>query len=263
MQGPREQVAKRMVSVGTLIEQSSAAKQIEASGVPGAAALRGEARELHRQAGEAYRGEDYSRATRLLEEASKKMFEAVRLAKPEQVTGEKKKGDYAARLDSVKALLDALKRISSEKGAGKSESIGRIEALVRDADAAVAGGNLDRGRTLLDQAYATAKIAIENLRGGDTLVRSLNFASREEEYHYEVDRNETHQMLIKILVKEKQAAGAVDPRLNVFMERAGELRRQADEQAGKKNFDEAVRIIEESTKELQRAIRNAGIFIPG
>lgn len=263
MQGPREQVAKRLVSVGTLIEQSSAAKQIEASGVPEAAAQRGEARELHRQAGEAYQAEDYAKATGLLEQASRRMFEAVKLAKPEQVTGQKKQQDYAARKESVDALLDALKRINTEKRASKTEVIRKIETLTQDANAAFAAGDVERARSLIDQAYVTARMAIESLRGGDTLVRSLNFATKEEEYHYEVDRNETHQMLIRILVTEKQAAGAVDPRLKSFVDRAGELRKAADQQAGKKNFDEAVRIIEESTKELQRAIRNAGIFIPG
>ena len=42
------------------------------------------------------------------------------------------------------------------------------------------------------------------MRSGDTLVRSLNFASKEEEYRYEIDRNDTHQMLIKVLVEISQ-----------------------------------------------------------
>lgn len=252
----------RLNSVGTLIDQSSAARQIEISGVPDAVAGRNQARELHRRANEAYRAEDYPQAARLLNEASKKMFEAVRLAKPEEVLTEKKQRDYAARLDSVKALLDALKRITSEKGANQTEAIGKIENLVREAEK-LAGGAPDRGRMRLDQAYALARFAIESLRGGDTLVRSLNFATKEEEYLYELDRNETHQMLIKVFVVEKMAAGNADPRLKSFVDKAEELRRSAEELAAKKEFGGAIKALEDSTQELQRAIRNAGIYIPG
>lgn len=258
----KEQLSRRLDSVGTLIDQSSAARQIEISGVPDAVAGRSQARELHRRAEEAYRAEDYPQATRLLNEASKKMFEAVRLAKPEEVLTEKKQRDYAARLDSVKALLDALKRIASEKGANQTEAVGKIENLVKEAGKII-GGDPDRGRMLLDQAYALARLTIESLRGGDTLVRSLKFATKEEEYLYEMDRNETHQMLIKVFVVEKMAAGNADPRLKSFVDKAEELRRSAEELAARKEFEGAIKALEDSTQELQRAIRNAGIYIPG
>lgn len=252
----------RLNSVGTLIEQSSAARQIEVSGVPDAVAGHSRARELHRQAEEAYRVEDYLQAARLLNEASKKMFEAVRLAKPEGALTEKKQRDYAARRDSVQALLDALKRIAAEKGANQTEAIGKIENLVKEAGK-ISGSDPDRGRRLLDQAYALTKLAIENLRGGDTLVRSLNFATQEEEYLYELDRNEAHQMLIKVFVVEKMAAGNADSRLKSFVDKAEDLRRRAEELAAKKEFGGAIKALEDSTQELQRAIRNAGIYIPG
>jgi hypothetical protein len=98
------------------------------------------------------------------------------------------------------------------------------------------------------------------LRSGDTLVRSLNFASKEEEYHYEIDRNNTHQMLIRILVEERKAA---DDAIQRYVGQAQQLRTRAEEAAGRKDFSDAVKLLEDSTAELVRAIRNAGIYIPG
>ena len=103
----REQVERRLVSVETLIEKSSAAKQVEASAHAPAAALRDKARALRQQAGDAFRASDYVAASRLLDDAAKVFFEGVRLAAPEQVTGEKAQRDFANRLESVKALLVA------------------------------------------------------------------------------------------------------------------------------------------------------------
>ena len=42
-----------------------------------------------------------------------------------------------------------------------------------------------------------------------------------------------------------------------------ERKRKAEAEAKARTFDAAVRSLEESTKALQRAIRSAGIYIPG
>ncbi|NTW60485.1 MAG: hypothetical protein HGA43_15130, partial [Nitrospirae bacterium] len=116
----------------------------------------------------------------------------------------------------------------------------------------------------LERAYLVAKAGVSSLRSGDTLVRSLKFASKEEEYHYEIDRNETHQMLIKMLVDEKRSSNAaLDQQVASFLEKARNLRNAADSAAGKGEHERAVMLLEESTAELVRAIRNAGIYIPG
>jgi hypothetical protein len=262
----KEQLVRRLASVATLIEKSSAAKQIEASANPEAIALRGKARELRQQAEDGYKTGDYVNASRLLDQAAKMMFEGVRLASPEQVTGEKKQRDFDNRMESVKALLAAQKRISAEKrlGAKGAETTNAIEAQIRDAAALAAAGKLDQGRALLDKVYLTTKLAVEGMREGDTLVRSLNFATKEEEYRYEVDRNDTHQMLIKVLLDEKRASNAgLDNTVQKFMEQAAVLRTKAEGMASKKDFESGIKLLEDSTKELVRAIRSAGVYIPG
>lgn len=257
------QVERRIGSVETLIEKSSAARQIESSGDAAARERRDQARKLHAEAAAAWRAGDANRANSLLDQASRQMFEGARLAAPEPIMQEKAKREFDARMESTRTLTDALKRISSEKGTGKEgeQLIGNIERGVRDAERIAATGDISNARAALDQSYLVAKAAIGGLRGGDTLVRSLNFATKDEEYRYEIDRNETHRMLIKLLVEEKRAASAGS--VSSFLDRAAALRSQAEERAGRRDFDEAIRLLEESTRELVRAIRSAGIYIPG
>ena len=262
----KQQLERRLASVATLIEQSTAAKQIETSAVPEALALRSKARELRKQAEGAYASGNYADASRLLDQAAKMFFDGVRLAAPEQVTGEKKKLDFDNRMESVKALLAAQKRISAEKreGAKGAETSKAIEAQIREAAALAAAGKIDQGRVLLDQIYLTAKVAVEGLREGDTLVRSLNFASKEEEYLYEVDRNDTHKMLIKVLLNEKRASNAgLESMVQKYIDQADALRVNAEAVAAKKDFEAGIKLLEDSTKELVRAIRGAGVYIPG
>ena len=263
----REQLTFNMDSVGKLLETSSAARQIESSKAPEAIARREKARDLHKQARAALNAGDLVKASTLLTEVRAAFFEAVRLAAPEEVTAKKLEADYRARLDSVNALLAAYKRVASEKGSASktvNETVVQIDKSVAEGARLAHAGKFKEGRAELDRAYLVAKVGISSLRSGDTLVRSLNFASKDEEFHYEIDRNDTHLMLVKVLVEEKRLSNpALDMQVQGFLSKARELRQAAESAAGKKDYPQAIKLLEESTAELVRAIRNAGVYIPG
>ena len=257
----RDQVERRLQSVRTLIEGSSAARQIDASGNAEAQGQRNKARQLRRLAEEAFGAGDLRSASGLLDDAARQLFEGVRMLAGERDKTENQAAALATRLESARALLAAQKRISAEKsGAGGADTAKRIEGLLNEAREHLAAQRLGQAQPLVDQAYLMAKASIGAMRGGDTLVRSLNFASKEEEYHYEVDRNDTHQMLLKVLVQ-KQAGEAGGGR--EFVERAAALRRDADAAGKRGDYAAAIRLLEDATRELVRAIRGAGVFIPG
>lgn len=262
----REQLSLRLASVAKLLDESSAARQIDASGDARAVERREKAREVYKAAQTAFKAGDLPKASQLLTQSTVLMFEAVRFAAPEGVTGKKLEADFNARHESVKALLGAYKRIAAEKSGvkGVPETVSSIEKSVAEALRLAAAGKYQEGRVELDRAYLVAKAGVSAMRTGDTLVRSLNFASKQEEYHYEIDRNDTHQMLIKVLVDEKRATNPqLDQQISGFLAKAKELRSAAEASAARKNFDDAVKQLEDSTVELVRAIRNAGVYIPG
>lgn len=257
----RVRLEQRLAAVETLIERSSGARHIEASGVAQAREKREKAREIYRQARKAYDGGQLALASQLLPQASVEMFEAVRLAAPEQINQPQAQANFEARLDSVNSLFAAFRRVAAEKSgkAGAAETSRDIERRIAEAQRLVKSGNLDGWRAELDRAYLITKAAVSSLRSGDTLVRSLEFASKEEEYHYEVDRNDTHQMLIRVLLDGKPETAQT----RGFVERAAKLRTQAEGAAARRDHAGAIQLLEESTRELVRAIRGAGIYIPG
>jgi hypothetical protein len=257
---------QRVNSVATLIERSSAAKQIDASRDPKALEGRNQARALHRKASDALQAGDVAGAAKLLDEATRQMMTAARAAAPEQVTGDKKRTDFNNRYESVKTLLAAQQRIAKEKGGGKdaAEAAKQIETLMAEASSQAQADQIDRARSTIDQAYLLAKASIGTMRRGDTLVRSLNFASKHEEYDYELDRNDTHRMLVKVLLEERRASNpALDRSVQGFLDTAAKLRGDAEEQAKKGSYEAAIKTLEDSTRELVRAIRGAGVYIPG
>jgi hypothetical protein len=257
----KAQLSSNLESVGKLLESSSAARQIESSKAPDALQRRDRARELHRAAKAALDQGNLEKAAALLAESRSVFFDAVRFAAPEEVSAKKLENDYLLRLESVQALLAAYKRVSGEKSAkGVTETVAQIERSITAAAALAKERKFKEARVEIDRGYLVAKAGLTSLRSGDTLVRSLNFANKEEEYHYEIDRNNTHLMLIKVLVDEHKAGGDM---VQGYLTKGQELRLKADEAASRKAYDEAVKLLEEATSELVRAIRNAGIYIPG
>ena len=255
------QLTSNLDSVGKLLESSSAARQIDSSKAPEAMQRRDRARELHIAAKAALDQGNLEKASALLAESRSTFFDAVRFAAPEEVSAKKLENDYLLRLESVQALLGAYKRVSDEKSAkGVSETVAQIEKSMAAAAVLAHERKFKEARAEIDRGYLVAKAGLTSLRSGDTLVRSLNFATREEEYHYEIDRNNTHQMLIKVLVDDKKASGEM---VQAYLSKGQALRIKADDAASRKAYDEAVKLLEESTAELVRAIRNAGIYIPG
>lgn len=260
-QEAREQVERRLQSVGTLIESSSVARQIEASGEAAARAKRDSARLIHREAATTLERGDVAAASRLLDAAAREMVGGARLARPEQVAGAKQRRDYEARLESARALLAAQQRITAEKGSAPEavDATKRIEAGIADAERRAADGQLPEARAAVDRAYLVARVSIEALRRGDTLVRTLKFASAKEEYAYELDRYDTHRMLIQVLLADRPDSAAG---MRGFVDKAAELRTEAEAQAAAGEHATAVKRLEEATRQLARAVRLGGIFIP-
>jgi hypothetical protein len=257
----------RLQSVEMLVESSSAARKVEESGNAEAMAKRDRARELYEQARKAAEAGKATESEEFLRQATAVMYEAVRIVGKDESLVVKDHRDFESRLESINALCDAYNRINEEKGlpaAESSELYPLVQSKLSQAKALKAEGDVLEGRKLLDEAYVAAKVAIEHLRGGDTLVRSLNFSSKEEEYHYEVDRNDTHRMLVTVLLKEKMRDNeSVKDMVAGLLDKADVLRRQAETQASEGSYDTAVDTLELSTKEIVRAIRSAGVYIPG
>lgn len=253
----------RFLNVERLIESSTGARRVQSSSVPEALAKRSDARRFLDQARAAHSSGDATRANALLDDATRAMLAAIRLAAPADVLTDKASQDLDNQITSVQALVEALGRIGKEKNTNGATQklLTQVQSMVSRAQDARSAGRVDEARSILSTAYDTSKKAIERLRGGETLVRSLHFNNKEEEYDYEIDRNDTHRMLVDVLAEEGRASnGAMVKR---FLDEAKVLRKQAEGEAGAGDHHSAVRTLEQSTRALIRAIRGTGVYIPG
>jgi len=262
---PQADVASRLGYVERLLTESSAAKQVDASGNAQALELKAQARDHFDRALRLADGGDPETAESELREAIRLLTEAAHAAHGDAAVSKKQSEDYSQRRDSVVALARAHDRIATEKGldAMNRELQAEVDAGLQVADGLLQQGEPNEARARLDSTYESVKVSLEKLRGGDTLVRELRFDSKRDEYAYELDRNDTHRMLVQVLLAEKMQASAVRQSADEFIANAEELRVRAESAAARERYEDAIELLEQSTRELIRAIRSAGVYIPG
>ena len=257
---------KRAENIDRLLNTSSGAKQVVNGTSQAAREKRKDAVVIYENAlAEMARGND-SAAAEMLSQASKIMFDAIRLSTPTVAAEEKDVTDYKNRKESVAALRDAFDRISQEDKefeSNRSKVNSQLDELVAEAENLLNKGETPQARIEMDKAYHLVKVSIDSIRSGQTLVRSLNFETPRDEYLYELDRNDTHSMLVGLLVDEKKQSDYSKDSVARKVIEADKLRAQAESYAAQDAYEQAIELLEQSTKELVRAIRSAGIYIPG
>lgn len=253
----------RMDYAANLIYRSTAAQQIKNSQNQQAHKLYQDAQSLYKKISLTSGSPEKNK--QLLDEALTKMFSAVQMAEPEKVRAEKSRRDFTKKKESIQALLDAHDRVAKEKNKSSQGDImhKQISELLTQANALYQQGEYSQGKGILDGALNIVKTSIEQMRGGDTLVKGLNFESKKEEYAYELDRNDTHTMLIKVLLSEKRKNNPeLDKRVRQALDISGQYRQKAEQMALKNDYQTAIDWLEKATLELVKVIRRGGIYIP-
>ena len=254
----------RFESVEKLLMYSSAAEQVIESDDHKALEIREQALQMFQMAKEAHQRGEHQNASQLLNAAAGKLFEAVRMVSQDGIERQKAADDLPGKRASVEALMEAHGRVSEEKGLQKVHKTlaSTVDEKLQMADRQLAEGHEKSASRTIQEAYLLVKASLGNLRGGDTLVRELKFETPEEEYLYELDRNDTHNMLVVLLLNNKDINPSLKKLSEPYLDEAEDFRKKADKQASRKKFEAATDSLEKSTTQLVRAIRAAGVYIP-
>lgn len=255
----------RIAFIENLLKNSSAARKVKQSNNPAVSDLYDDAWLMYKRAISARDYHDPEVMNEALFHSTELMFRAVRLSEHKQLVDNRKQEEFNRRIESIDALLSAHKRISDEKKLNAQHN--KLKEIVHNkvatANELVSKGKITAAYKIADEAYVEIKIAIRKLRNGETLVRSLHFATAKDEYLYELDRNDTHKMLVRILMKDKLKNISLKKRTQAYLDKAKLLRQEAEELAANKDFKAAIKKCEKSTQQYVRAIRASGLYIPG
>lgn len=163
---------------------------------------------------------------------------------------------------SVAALREAYHAIHREQGLADTPIEPQIDGLVARAGKARAAGQPDAALRDLKAAYTLLQEEIVRLRGGQTLVRSLVFDSDRAEYEYEVDRHDTHLLLVEMLLDREREDPRQAARIREAIDASMRMHWIAHRHAAAGEYHAAVVRLEQASDALIVLIRSYGYDLP-
>ena len=251
--------------VENLLSKSSIVKTVRSSNLPEATDSLNQAFSFHKKALENLSAGNLSAAAKDRDEVMRLLMLAGRLANQESGYSNKKPlADYEKKLKSVNALLAAHKRITDDNSDTVKESKLQesVMPLIKQSEKRAKEQQFKDALASLNRAYIVIAESIKSQRDGQSLVRSLDFATYEEAFDYEISKYEHYVMLVNMLIEERKTIKR-DARSKPFFDESKSYYDQGMELASKGKHEQAIAFIEKASKSLVNLIRDSGVYIPG
>ncbi len=197
--------------LGWLVNDSPVSKRIENSDDTEAKQQLKRSQEMWQQAVEHSEKSEFELAEVHISEGLKLMTSLSRKVKDEDREKQARIELYKQVKEHVDMFVSAFDRIAVEKGEENvREMLDRdeLDAVMSGRTAAFDDGELVLANHLMRQAADMVDNALSDARHEDVLLHELSFESLEEEYAYEVNRNESYVMLIDLMQKKSTTSQA-------------------------------------------------------
>ena len=247
--------------LGWLVNDSPVSKRIENSDDAEAKQQLNRSQDMWQQAVEHSEKSEFELAEVHISEGLKLMTRLSRKVKDQDREKQARIKLYKQVKEHIDMFVSAFDRIAVEKGEDKVRGMldrDKLDALMFRAGTAFDDGELAMANHLMRQAADMVDTALSDARHEDVLLHELNFESLEEEYEYEVSRNESYVVLIDLMQKKTARSQSSASYVQTMIEANTKLRQQADEHASNGQLEQGIAILEKGTDKLSRALRVSG-----
>jgi len=196
-----------------------------------------------------------------------KLNEALRLvvaATRSRAGGQAAEDGQAQRNTELRDQINAYRRaivaaLEARRIEPQPAALAALDQFIADAERLAASGRHGEANKALTQAYRVAGESLSALRAGETVTIALKFDTPADEYAYEQKRHQSHEMLVEMTVAERRPSGAALASIEQQVREARALRERATESVAAGDHPTAIRLLEEGTGHLVRALQAAGM----
>lgn len=264
--GESTQQRIKLETIDKLLNESSVSENIMSSNSEVAIQYYKLAKTAYGHAVEEFKKGDITKSNLFIKKATDALSDATMFANmnKKDINLETDRHHYIETKESVDVLLEAVHRVAEEKGIGESEKVlQQMHELNKRAEEYASNNNYTEATRYLEQILSVIRSDIAKMKTGDTLVRTLTFASPKDEFRYEIDRNDAHFLLLKTFFTPQQAKSGNNGSHSEAIKTAYRLRKEAESYAESQDYKQAIGALEKSTTILITIIRTAGNEIPG
>lgn len=168
---------------------------------------------------------------------------------------------FVRRRRHAEAYLSALE-VATDLDAAERTRAAALRATLAEADRHFAADALQPAQTVLERAYGDIVALVGEIRRGHSVFVARVFATPEDEFAYERERNDSYVLLVGIALAERAedqpGLAALAARLTAESAR---LRTEAEHQAGGGDAVAAIATMERATDRLVAVLRAAGLIV--
>lgn len=242
----------------SVLMKSDGSKRVDASSNDAAKTKLEQARELYRQARRAHGEGRVDEAEKGLNESLRLATAATQMVPSQNSLNQQLRDRYNDLLRQVKGYQDwhvDYKGLDPHE----QEDQRKMESELARAQLLAEQGQYQQANELLNNMLGILITKTNVAIGSKTVTYDLNFASKEEEYRYERDRNIEYERLIPIALTQKQPADAMKGLMDKMIDKGLLLRREAEDAFTAKRHDEAIDRMHQSTEQFQNALKVVGV----
>lgn len=262
-QGERTRMLhSKLKLLADMLQSSATAKRLEASVVDDEVdALLSRANFSHWKAREQLQQGELDAAEQRLDDGLKAFGMAARKVIDVEREQQIEKDRFQELVNRSKGFIEALARAVSENGRTVSTQFDEIhfKQQMSTAKSLARHKRFGDANHHLEPALATLEQALSTARHQQTLTNTLNFDSPSEELAYERERNQSHLLLISLMMSERVISNEHLEMIDEIRERNRQLVDRAVLLDAQGDTESAIDSLERGTGELVRALRLTGL----
>ncbi|MEN8169374.1 MAG: hypothetical protein ABFS08_04045 [Pseudomonadota bacterium] len=255
---PSLQLPMKLDYAEGVIMRSKSAERIEQSSNEEAKSGLKEARDKYKQARQAQSDGDFKRSEQLANEAIRLVTSAAMKVPNKVDEGAVQKRRYK----ELQAQIATYRDWDHQSSVIDPETQQQMDSAILEIEKAAtyaAKNDYAKANEFLGMALNIVITAKNSSLKERTFSYDLNFETPIDEYKYELSRNDDYLRLVPIAITQKQPSAGIQSLMDRFVKQAQTIRSDAETQFDEKQYDQAVKSMQESTRKLVSALKIAGV----
>ncbi len=247
--------------LGYILNKSNRAKEVRASGNDKAIALLRAASEHYNAAKLLLDKEEFDKSNLEIQKSLQNISVAFRMVVNKEKENEVAREQYDVLYSRVKNFSDLFNQLPADKIKGILDS-GKMNMLIKKAESIYQKNMPKQALVPLSEAADMLEQALSDARKDETVIYALEFLTPEDEYNYELQRNDNYTLLINLILDSSPPENRRKlPLIRMLVNKNEELVIEADKKFKSGAVEDAIILLEKGNKTLVRALRLGGLTL--
>ena len=251
----------KLMLLDRLANRSPSMQRIEQSDDAEAKQLLENARQAYQQANIFLTKNKFEQSGQFIDEGLRALSQAAQSVVDIRRQDDRFRRLYSDLKERVASFIKAFQAVVLEKGTKAVDLLdqGMVQELVAEAEDLAQAEHFKEANQRLVTAAGMLESALSRARDKETLVHALVFNSPEEEFAYELQRNDSYELLIKLMVSEETIVGSAQGYIQKKAVENQRIKEAAKALAEQGDLKAALSKIENATEQLVKALRMGGV----